>query len=457
MPARGEKAFVGHGGASLSDDMRSSVAGSGSSAHDVFGSEEHHDIKYKRLSWQLVAVLMIAEIVSNGMLSLPSAFAVVGMVPGIVMVAFLGIFATYTSWLLVQFKLRHPEVHTMADAGFIMFGPVGRELMAFGTFAFAIFGTGGQLLAGQIALATLSNSKLCNLVYTALFTVAALFLSLPRTFHGLGYLSILSVLSILIAGLVGMAAAGKEPVLDRTVQVAVSSDFYSAFASITNPVFSFAGHFMFFVLISEMKEPKHAMRSTYILQSFTTIYYIVFAAVTYGYLGSKVSSPSFSSLSPYWAKVSYGIAIPNLLFAAALYAHTAAKVIFVRIFRKSDHLHSHTVLGWGVWIALIIFCNVLSFLLATGVPIFNYLVGLAASLFAAWFTYGVAGMFWLHDSYHDGDGFLEWRRHWGQFLLCALTVLAGAFICVGGLYVTIRQLMDAYASGQIPSPFSCTA
>jgi hypothetical protein len=46
---------------------------------DVFGSEEGHSIKYKTLSWQLVAVLMIAEIVSNGMLSLPSSGGVVGV------------------------------------------------------------------------------------------------------------------------------------------------------------------------------------------------------------------------------------------------------------------------------------------------------------------------------------------------------------------------------------------
>lgn len=46
---------------------------------DVFGDEENHQIKYKTLSWQLVAVLMIAEIVSNGMLSLPSSGGVVGV------------------------------------------------------------------------------------------------------------------------------------------------------------------------------------------------------------------------------------------------------------------------------------------------------------------------------------------------------------------------------------------
>lgn len=52
---------------------------------------------------------MVAEIVSNGMLSLPSSLAVVGIVPGVALIVFLGAFATFTSWILIQFKLRHPE------------------------------------------------------------------------------------------------------------------------------------------------------------------------------------------------------------------------------------------------------------------------------------------------------------------------------------------------------------
>lgn len=59
-------------------------------SQDVFGDERSHDIKYKTLSWQLVAVLMIAEIVSNGMLSLPSSLATVGFVPGLILIIFLG-------------------------------------------------------------------------------------------------------------------------------------------------------------------------------------------------------------------------------------------------------------------------------------------------------------------------------------------------------------------------------
>lgn len=111
---------------------------------------------------------MIAEIVSNGMLSLPSSLAVVGIVPGVILIVFLGVFATFTSWVLIQFKLRHPEgnsqihsyaedvtaeltsyiVHNMGDAGYILFGPIGREILSAGTIIFAVFATGGQLLAG---------------------------------------------------------------------------------------------------------------------------------------------------------------------------------------------------------------------------------------------------------------------------------------------------------------------
>ncbi len=77
---------------------------------------------------------MIAEIVSNGMLSLPNAMAAVGtpsklylsqittyvcffpmlgIVPALILTVFLGIFGLYTAKLLIDFKLNHPEVHNM--------------------------------------------------------------------------------------------------------------------------------------------------------------------------------------------------------------------------------------------------------------------------------------------------------------------------------------------------------
>lgn len=51
----------------------------------------------------------------------------------------------------------------MGDAGYILFGTIGREVLAAGTVIFAVFATGSQLLAGQISLAALSDGKVCLL------------------------------------------------------------------------------------------------------------------------------------------------------------------------------------------------------------------------------------------------------------------------------------------------------
>lgn len=75
---------------------------------------------------------MIAEIVSNGMLSLPNAMAAVGklplflrpllrtqtgtssgIVPALILTIFLGVFGLFTAKLLIDFKLNHPSVHSM--------------------------------------------------------------------------------------------------------------------------------------------------------------------------------------------------------------------------------------------------------------------------------------------------------------------------------------------------------
>ena len=57
------------------------------------------------------------------------------------------------------------KVHNMGDAGFILAGPVGREVLSFGTIFFAVFATGGQLLAGQIALGLVSQKLEDVLLY----------------------------------------------------------------------------------------------------------------------------------------------------------------------------------------------------------------------------------------------------------------------------------------------------
>ncbi|KAG2098437.1 transmembrane amino acid transporter protein-domain-containing protein [Suillus discolor] len=424
---------------------------------DVFGEDGSHQIQYKTLSWQAVSLLMIAEIVSNGILSLPSALAVVGIVPAVILIVFLGIFGLYTAKLLIDFKLNHPNVHTMGDAGYIMFGPVAREVLAFGTVSFAVFGSGSGLLSSQQALSTLSNQGMCSM-YLVLITGAVAFLiSLPRTLDRLAWMGLVSAAVIAIAGFIAMIGAGVNPVPGRTLTVAASSNFFDAFLAVTNPVgFCICRYgILFFILISEMRKPEEAIKAAWCLQGFATIFYVVFSVVMYVYIGNTVQSPVLFSLPPVWAKAAFAIALPNFLFSSGLYTHTATKLVFVRIFRHSEHVHSHTLLGWTVWTLLCLAGSALAAILAIAVPIFSYLIGIAAALFAAWYTYGLAGFFWLHDAYHLEGGMDGLKRRPIGTTLAVLTILSGTFICVAGTYVSIKLIVEAYADGQVGRPFVC--
>lgn len=106
----------------------------------------------------------------------------------------------------------------------------------------------------------------------------------------------------------------------------------------------------------------------------------------YTYIGSTVNSLAPLSLPPVWSKVALGLALPNFVMAGGLYGHVPAKLIFVRMFRRTKHVYSHTVLGWTIWIGLCLAAAIIAFVFATAVPIFSFLIGLSASLLAAWYT-----------------------------------------------------------------------
>lgn len=64
-----------------------------------------------------------------------------------------------------------------------------------------------------------------------------------------------------------------------------------------------------------------------------------------------------------------GLILPNILICGSLYTHTGAKIMFVRIFRGSRHLHSHTLLSWTVWVGLLVAMGSIGFVLAIAVPV----------------------------------------------------------------------------------------
>lgn len=60
-------------------------------------------------------------------MSIPAAFDVLGMIPGIICLCAVAVITTWSGWVVGDFKLRHAEVYSIDDAGAIMFGRIGRE------------------------------------------------------------------------------------------------------------------------------------------------------------------------------------------------------------------------------------------------------------------------------------------------------------------------------------------
>ena len=133
---------------------------------------------------------MLAENVSLGVLALPQALAILGIVPGLLCICFLGLVATYTGWLIGEFKLAYPKVQSFPDCGELIAGPVGREVMAIGSVLILIFISGAHILTFAVAMNALTGHGACTIVYTVVGMIICFVLGLPRTFKNVSYLSI---------------------------------------------------------------------------------------------------------------------------------------------------------------------------------------------------------------------------------------------------------------------------
>lgn len=175
---------------------------------DAFGDESNAEIKYKVLKWWYVTslkqfvfrhslntfrqggLLMVAETISLGILSLPAAIAGLGLVPGLIILLGLGFLATYTGYVIGQYKWRHPHISSMADAGEVLMGRFGRELFGTGQLLFLIFLMASHILTFTVALNSITGHATCSIVFGIVGLILSLILSLPRTLEKMSWLSL---------------------------------------------------------------------------------------------------------------------------------------------------------------------------------------------------------------------------------------------------------------------------
>ncbi|GLI78115.1 hypothetical protein PoHVEF18_006415 [Penicillium ochrochloron] len=417
---------------------------------DAFGNEEYAEIKYKTLKWWQCGLLMICESVSLGVLSLPSAVATLGLVPGVILIVGLGLLATYTGYNIGLMRERYPHIQNLADAGEILLGRFGRELFGAGQFLFCIFVMGSHILTFRVMMNTITEHGTCSIVFSLVGMIISLVLSIPRTMRGMTWISFASFLSIFSAVMITMISVGVEEHPGRIIEATVETNLYTAFQAVSNIVFAYCAHVAFFGLIAEMETPKDFKKSLFMLQGFEIVLYLTAAVVIYYYVGTDVESPALISAGPLMKKVAFGIAIPTIVGAGVVNGHIGLKYIYFRLTAKSDLMHQRNWKSVGLWLGLGVSCWIVAWIIAEAIPVFSDLNSLISALFASWFSYGLSGVYWLH--LNAGQWFASPRKIALTILNVAIA-LFGLALCVLGLYASGTAIHDDTSSAS----FSCSS
>ena len=402
---------------------------------------------------------------------MPSTFAAIGMVGGVILTVGMGFVAIYSSLHIGNLWLKHPELTNYPLAGELLFGKMFGPRMRrpgywFTTACFLLlltFTTGSHSLTGRTAFNTLSDDGLCAAGWAGIAAIILFLIALPKTFNELSFLGFLDFGSIITAILITMIAAGVQNAAKPGGLAAVEwyavlpkeqrPTFATAFQSVTNVVFAYAYAQCQFSFMTELKDPKEFNKSIWLLGGIEIVIYTLTGAIIYAFAGQNVASPALASTSGVIPKVAYGIALPVIFISGSINTTTAARFIYDSKYQHTRHQYINTVKGNIVWVALIFVITALAFVLGEVIPIFNALLGIISALFISFFSYIFPPLFWIF-LLREGD----WRigKNLWLTLLNVFIAVCGFFILVAGVYASAVDIQQSYAAGEVGAPFSCS-
>lgn len=150
---------------------------------------------------------------------------------------------------------------------------------------------------------------------------------------------------------------------------AAGTTWVAAMNAVLNITFLWVPQILFPTFISEMERPQDFPKALAVLTGISAFLFIVPPAIGFRYLGQYATAPAFGSLgSTVHKKASFSFVIVPTLVIGVIYANVSAKFIYGRIMGKSRHAHSNTVIGWGIWVAVMAAIWFVGFVFAEVIP-----------------------------------------------------------------------------------------
>ncbi|CAK3892980.1 N amino acid transport system [Lecanosticta acicola] len=441
-------------------------------------SEKGNAIQYRTCSWQKTAALLFSEYICLAIMSFPYSYSVLGLVPGIILTFVVAGMVLYTSLIVWEFCMRHPEVKDVCDVGQVIFWG-SRWAWWFTAVMFLLNNTfiqGFHCLTGSKYLNTMTNGGLCTIAWSAIVAVISWVCSLPRTFNTLAKLAAASAfftfVSVLLATIFaaiedhpGGVPGSKWPALGAPTVFAIppaGTTFVAGMNAFMNISYTFIGQITIPSFIAEMREPKDFPKALWAVTIAEVILFSLVGSIIYAYTGTNYNTaPAFGSLgNELYLKVSFSFMIPTMIFLGVLYASVSSRFVFFRLFAGSRHMSSNTVAGWAAWAAILGCTWVVAFIIAEVIPFFSDLLSLMSSLFDSFFGF----IFW-GTAYHRmrqadyGSGFWKTRGVKGFVgaVINSILIAIGFLFLSAGTYASVESIIQGYESNNFGGPFTCAS
>ncbi|EED20982.1 amino acid transporter, putative [Talaromyces stipitatus ATCC 10500] len=424
--------------------------------------ERRGHAKYNRLGWKRLTVVLLVEAIALGSLSIPSSFATLGMVAGVICCIGLGLVAIYTSYVVGQVKLKFPHVAHYPDAGRLMFGRFGYELVNVMMILILVFLVGSHCLTGTIAWMNITSSGVCSIVWAVVSAVILFLLALPPSFAEVAILGYVDFASIIIAigitiigtGVEAHNAPGGLSAVNWSAWPKEGTTFTEAFIAVSNIIFAYSFAMCQFSFMDEMHTPKDFVKSIWSLGVIEMIIYTLTGALVYAFVGQDVKSPALLSAGHLLSKVAFGLALPVIFISGSINGTVVGRLIHGRIYKNSPTRFINTKMGWITWAALIAVITIFAFIIAEVIPFFSDLLSIMSALFISGFSFYFPALMWF-ILIREG----KWYSSKNLFLsiVNGITFIIGAITLVAGTYASVDDIINNYKSGSVRGVFSCAS
>ncbi|RYP58628.1 hypothetical protein DL770_010389 [Monosporascus sp. CRB-9-2] len=446
-------------------------------------------IQYRTCSWRKTAALLFSEYICLAIMSFPWSYSILGLVPGLILTVVQALLVLYTSLILWEFCLRHPEVRDVCDIGQMLFW--GKTWAWYFTAVMFIlnntFIQALHVLIGAEYVNTMvgpNSSVACQtVVFGVITTIICWLASLPRTFDMLSKLGTASAVFTFISVVLATTFSGieahpagfnAEPTVDPdtgsplpsgnpifTAIPVPGTTFVAGLNAFLNISYTFIGQITLPSFIAEMRDPRDFPKALWACTVLEIIVFSIVGSIIYVYTGNQyMTAPAFGSLETLYKKISFSFMIPTLIFLGCLYASVSARFLFFRLFQNSRHKNEHTWVGWGSWTLILLVLWIAAFIIANVIPFFSSLLSLMSSLFDSFFGFIFWGLAYFRMREADGHiSLIKDRtvRGWLEGVLNVVIILTGFFFLTAGTYVSVQSIIDQFESGSVGTVFQCAS